>query len=149
MATQDGTVRIFISYARDDDLAPPPGSAGEMGFVKFLHEHLDYKFKSSGPLRPAIWRDVDNIYRGEKFLPRIHDELQRSSILVVVLSQNWMSRDNCKGELEHFLEWRRKNNKVVDEDIILVVKNNVDLEDRPPGLQNQEGYQFYERTNRP
>ena len=64
----DEQIQIFISYARDDD-EPAPDIAGTMGFVDFLHRQLDHSFKS-GRERPEIWRDVKNIFRGERFWPK-------------------------------------------------------------------------------
>jgi hypothetical protein len=143
----DEAIQIFITYARDDDL-PPPDLPSERGFVKFLHDYLNYKFQNFGPLRPIIWRDVDNIYRGEQFLPKIHEELSKSSLLLAILSPNWMSSEYCRGELDYFIECRKRLNEPIVERIVAVEKNEVDRALRPVGLQNQEGYRFYAHTGR-
>ncbi len=103
----DEPMQIFISYARDDD-EPPPDIQGGRGFVEFLHEHLKYKFITSGPFPPDLWRDVQNISDGEQFPPRLEQELSKSSLLLVVLSENWMASAYCRKELEYFKECRRR-----------------------------------------
>jgi TIR domain len=139
-------VQIFISYAWDDNLVPPGAAPDASGFVTYLHKNLDFRFRDWGPNRPTIWRDVDNIYRGEQFLPKIKEQLRKSSLLIVVFSRNWLASVNCRAELEYFLEWRKQQNMSSDEDIILIAKNDVDLALRPPGVQNMQGYEFYEKT---
>lgn len=144
----DDAVQIFISYARDDN-EPPPGIPGAKGFVEFLHEQLKYKFKTSGPLRPALWRDTDNIADGEPFPSRLEQELDKSSLLLVVLSPNWMDREFCRRELEYFRECRERCGEPIDERIVVVEKIPVDLSSRPVGIRNQVGYRFYRQTGRP
>lgn len=147
VAVADAAIQVFITYARDDDL-PPPDLPSKKGFVRYLHDYLNWRFQTSGPMRPTIWRDVDNIYRGEQFQPKIHGELNKSSLLLVVLSPNWMSSDYCRAELEYFVECRKRLNEPIAERIIVVEKDEVSRELRPDGLQNQEGYKFYTHTGR-
>ena len=141
-------IQIFISYARDDD-EQAPNIPNAMGFVEFLHRQMNHKFKTSGRERPEIWRDVDNIYRGEQFWPKIQQELDKSALLLVVLSENWMASDYCRKELDYFRACRQRRGEPVDERIIIVAKNDVDLKDRPEGMRNSEGYCFYRYTDRP
>src|SRR5438445_11187569 len=85
--------QIFISYARDDDAAPPDLSREEAkGFVTSLHEQLLYEFQELGQPRPKIWRDTRGINPGDQFEPLIDEAIAASSLLVVVLSRNWLTR---------------------------------------------------------
>ncbi len=143
----DESVQIFISYAHDDNDAPPNILDG-MGFVTYLQDYLNYKFKTAGPLRPKVWRNVENIHRGERFPAPLREALDRSTLLLVVLSQNWMGSDYCLDELEYFKECRARRNEPIDERIIIVELNEVDRTVRPAELENQEGYKFYELTGR-
>jgi TIR domain len=143
----DEQIQIFISYARDDD-EPAPDIAGTMGFVDFLHRQLDHSFKS-GRERPEIWRDVKNIFRGERFWPKIQLELDKSALLLVILSENWMASEYCRKELAYFRECRNRSGEEVDERIVVIAKNDVELQERPEGLKNTEGYSFYQHIDRP
>jgi TIR domain len=141
-------LQVFVSYSRDDNL-PPPGFADRKGFVEFLQNYLNYKFRSSGPLRPAIWRDTDNIADGEPFPQRLKDELDRSAFLLVVLSQNWLNSKYCLQELEYFCACRKARDEPANERIVIVEKYPVDLKDRPAQLPTAVGYKFYRLTDRP
>jgi hypothetical protein len=145
VAMPDASLQIFISYARDDD-ARPPDIAGAKGFVEFLHDQLRYKFRTSGPQRPELWRDIEQISNGEPFPSRLQQELDKSSLLLIVLSPNWIASSYCRQELEYFKECRRRANQPIDERIIVVEKNPVKLELRPEGIQHQVGFRFYEPT---
>jgi hypothetical protein len=137
----DSPVQIFISYARDDEV-PPPEEPDARGFVTFLHEQVDYIFRGNGHPRPKIWRDKIRIEKAAQFEPMIEDAINASSILVVVLSKNWMASEWCRRELDIFAKcW--KDDKGLRERIVVVGKRHVDRDRRPSLIQGQEGYLFY------
>jgi hypothetical protein len=139
----DSPFQIFISYARDDD-AVPPGVPNATGFVTFLHGQLEYAFKKRGPRRPRVWRDLVGIEKADQFEERIETEVAKSSVLLVVLSHNWMSRQFCRRELECFARrWRAEGELGTRRRVIVVGKRHVDTEHRPSLLQGQEGFAFY------
>jgi hypothetical protein len=141
----DDIGQIFISYARDDDAANPhmPGSKG---FVTFLHGQLLHAFMQHGPDRPRIWRDIEQVDGGDQFRKRIEEALANSSILVVVLSRNWMARPYCRWELDYFAScWRHEGEESVRQRIIIVSKRHVEPEKRPSLLQGQVGFAFSTR----
>jgi hypothetical protein len=136
-------VQIFLSYARDDDVQPPD-SPKLKGFVTSLYDQLGYEFRNMGPERPTIWRDQSQIERGEQFDGEIAKAIAASSLLVVVLSRNWMNRPYCLQELKSFAEhWRAEGDSGVRSRIVVVGKRHIDPDKRPPLLQGQEGYRFY------
>jgi hypothetical protein len=141
-------IQIFISYARDDDTKPPPGAPGTMGFVEHLHVFMNYSFTNAGPQRPQFWRDEDNLYRGERSWPVIEKALNESSLLLIVLSKNWINSNYCKRELAHFVSRLQQRNESFDERIIIAAKNHVGREGRPLGLEYQEGFKFYAVSDR-
>ena len=141
-------VQIFVSYAWDDNDSPP-GFAADKGFVEYLQECLKRKFKSAGPFRPNLWRDEDNIPDGEPFPDRLKTELDKSALLLIVFSPNWINSEHCREELEYFKNSCQRRGLPVDKRIVLVEKMPVDLGDRPPELQNRIGYKFYNLTERP
>lgn len=138
-------VQIFLSYARDDDVSPPL-SLHLKGFVTSLFGQLTYEFTNKGPSRPNIWRDQREIGRAEQFDQKIEDAIKTSVLLVIVFSDNWLSRPYCRRELESFAKhWREKgeSDELIRKRITVVGKRHVAVEQRPLLLQGQESFQFY------
>jgi hypothetical protein len=137
----EDAVQIFISYARDDD-APPPEAPETGGFVRSLHEQLMFEFKRLGHPRPKLWRDTKRIEKADQFEPRILEAIKASSLLLVVLSKNWMASDWCRRELDAFAaRWR--GDRGMQERVIVAAKRHVDRTRRPSLLQGQDGIAFY------
>ena len=135
--------QIFISYARDDD-EPPPDEPSAKGFVTYLHDQLRYELTQLGQPRPELWRDRQRIERSNQFGPHLSEALAKSSLLLVVLSRNWMDRDWCKRELDEFVKQFTKENQTnLRERIIIVGKNQVSRTAYPEWLQGQEGYNLF------
>lgn len=141
-------IQVFLSYARDDD-AQPPDSPELKGFVTSLFGQLRYQFQNLGPEpRPTIWRDQSQIERSEQFDSKIENAIASSSLLLVVLSKNWMARPYCRQELECFAEcWRAESEQGIRGRIVVVGKRHVDPDERPSLLQGQEGFLFYALEN--
>ena len=134
---------IFISYSRDDDV-PPPDRVDRKGFVTFLDESIRYEFRDLGPDRPSVWRDTKRISLGEQFTPEIEEALRKTTFLVVVLSPNWLASKWCRIELDTFAKLHGPDG--LRERIVLVNKRYVELDQRPPSLQGQLGFSFFERN---
>jgi hypothetical protein len=137
---------IFISYARDDD-CPPPDKSGGKGFVTFLDDSVRYEFSKLGPERPKTWRDVRRIADGDQFTPEIEEALKSASVLLVVLSPNWMASNWCKRELDTFAKYHGPDR--IRERIVVVGKRHVDQDKWPSLLQGQTGFKFYVRNEDP
>jgi hypothetical protein len=137
--------QIFLSYARDDDAAPPDLNRTEAkGFVTSLHEQLLYEFQELGQPRPKIWRDTRGVTPADQFEPLIGEALAASSLLVVVLSRNWLTRPYCLGELEEFARrWSKDSERALKQRLVVVAKHYVDPQRRPLLLQGQEGFSFF------
>jgi len=77
-----------------------------------------------GPDRPRLWRDTEEIAASELFDERIRDAIGQSSVFVVVLSPNWISRpQNLRGrrELAAFAErWKDEGNRSIKHRIVVV-----------------------------
>lgn len=136
--------QIFISYARDDD-AQPPNVPEAKGFVTFLHDMLHFEFTQLGHPRPKIWRDTTGgVDLGQQFEPVIDKAIAASSILLVVMSRNWLDRPYCQRELTMFAErWRAGGELSVRNRIVVVNKHNILPHARPALLQGQVGYSFF------
>jgi len=137
---------IFISYARDDD-ASPPGKPDKKGFVTYLYESVEYEFRDLGPDRPKIWRDVKRISEAAQFTDELEKGLKEASILLVVLSPNWMASKWCNRELETFARYHGPDG--IRQRIVVVSKHHIDFDARPELLQGQTGFEFYVRNKDP
>lgn len=76
--------RIFISYRRQDS----QGSAGR------LYDRLRERFGDG-----TIFRDVDTIGAGADFVKDIHDAIEKSDIVIVVIGNKWLTVGDEKGNL--------------------------------------------------
>jgi hypothetical protein len=134
--------QIFLSYARDDDLLPPnlPSGKQASGFITALHNQLLYEFCNLGGGRPELWRDIHGIDRADQFANVIETQIEQSDLLLVVLSRNWIKREWCQRELEAF---QRRWGAQARQRMVVVSKRLVPLDQRPPLLQGQEGYDFF------
>lgn len=135
---------IFVSYARDDDL-PPPDRPDKKGFVSFLYDSIQYEFRDLGPNRPKIWRDINRISDGDQFTPELEAALKQASVLVVILSPNWMASEWCNRELDTFA--RDHGGEL--QRIVVVNKHHIDFAARPALLRGQVGFEFYARNKDP
>ena len=92
-----------------------------------------------------IWRDrkLDGI---DYFDEQIEEHLNKTAILVAVMSPPYMNSEWCRRELDQFLETARAQgrprigNKAR---VVKVIKNPIDREAHPPELQNVLGYEFF------
>jgi hypothetical protein len=131
----DLALRIFISYSRDDNDVPR-GLEKARGFVTTLQDELEYEFRNLGPIRPTIWRDTDGIEKGAQFKDVIEAAIDDSDIFLVVLSDNWLSREWCRDELALFEKrWRHEGDLKLRQRIVVVSKHPLGYERRPAGLR--------------
>ena len=136
MADQN-PVQIFISYARRDDFGT--GRLNSKGFVSALHQALERIQIQQGYPSPYLWRDTQQIEKGDYFNPKIEAAITNSQLLVVVLSRNWIERPNCLKELELF----RHRWGDVRERIVVVRRHMVEEQQCPELLRGTEGYRFF------
>lgn len=137
-------VQIFMSYARADDELPP-NRPNAKGFVTCLLEQLQYEFVDLGAAHALeVWRDIRKIDQGDQFDPIIEDAIKESTLFLAVLSPNWMASENCREELESFLDrWRDEGELRVKQRIIVACKKFVERGKRPSLMQGQQGYDFF------
>ncbi len=136
--------QLFISYARNDNAAPPDEAAAK-GFVDWLYGQIQWRLSQFPEPRPKVWRDTRQIDAAEQFTKELEDALAASDILVVVLSPNWLQRPWCLRELEAFAASHRAlGDDKLRERIVCVIKSHVPPSDRPSLLQGQEGYKFFD-----
>lgn len=135
-------IDIFVSYARDDDAVPadlPPNK----GFVSFLCDQLVYEFTRVGPTRPRLWRDIERVEKGDDFALRFEEQLRTSSLILVILSRNWLARSWCSRELELFTQNWGGNCEAARRRVVFAAKHFIEIDSRPAAIQGQEGYKFF------
>jgi len=137
------SVQIFLSYARIDDELPPHVTDGN-GFVTSLYQDLTHSFRQRGDVDTTIWRDTRRVDTVDQFDPVIQQAIDESSILLVVLSPNWITRPYCKRELDRFKErWKHEGEEKLKHRVIVACKRYVEPETRPSLLQGQTGQYFF------
>jgi hypothetical protein len=136
-------VQIFMSYAWKDNTLPPDDPTAEKGFATLLWEQIDYEFDSADP-KPVLWQDRNRIDDAQQFNPIIEQEIARSSLFLVVLSNHWLASEYCQKELRLFRErWRDEDDYTFGHRIIIVHKTFVPEERRPKIFPVQRGFQFF------
>jgi hypothetical protein len=89
---------VFVSYAHADDLQPVGYGVGD-GWVTTLVSNLDRM--------PAVARKTISIDHqlkpGDPFNADLRAKVERSALLLLLLSQNYIESTWCGTELEHFI----------------------------------------------
>ena len=138
-----GSFQVFISYARKDNESPK--DAPELkGSVTFLQECLSDELTDLGASEVKLWRDKDNIDDTDPFTPILEKQILNSSIMIVVMSPNWLARPYCRMEVEKFAErWSGDGEEAVRNRLKVVRKRPNDRQSWPRWLQDQAGLAFY------
>ena len=82
---------VFISYARDDN----EKENNEKGLITELAGQLEAAGKQ-------VWIDYEDIPLGENFVDTFKDGLDKSDVVISVLSSRYMASKNCRVELGSF-----------------------------------------------
>jgi TIR domain len=136
-------VQIFMSYAWKDNQIPPDDPSAKKGLVTALCEQLEFELGATNP-RPVLWRDRNKMDPAEQHDPIIEEEVRKSSLFLVVLSNNWMASDYCRKELRMFRErWRELNDFDFGHRIILAHVGPVPQDERAKVFPNQLGFDFF------
>jgi hypothetical protein len=133
-------IQIYISYARADDELPPE-APDRAGFVTSLRDQLLFEFNRLGHPRPKIWKGPSSTLNTVGFTPEIRQALAESSLLLVILSRNWLSSESCGRELLAFAG-RWESDPSLRERIFVAEKRHVPDDLRPPLLQHRAGFSF-------
>ena len=138
-----GDFQVFISYARKDNIPIGSGPAVE-GFITFFHESLIQALTDLGASNVKLWRDTRNISDVDQFEPILEKEIIDSSIMLVVMSPNWLASPRCRREVERFdLRWKGEGEEAVKTRIKVIRKRPNERKEWPPLLQGQQGMAFY------
>jgi hypothetical protein len=126
-------VDVFISYSHLD-----------MSWVTNFHRDLESDLGSLLGRRPVIWRDPH--LPGTYFSDEIMAALQRSTVLLCVMSAGYMNSGWCRREREEFCRAASANGGLRPGNVprlVKVVKNLVP--EHPAELRDLLGFDFFER----
>lgn len=100
----DSGLDVFVSYAHADN-GVPVGSSVAHGWVTVLASNLN-----EGPnvLKKRLFID-HQLRPGDEFNGNLLTKIEGSSLLVLLLSQNYVDSDWCGAELEHFIQTHSTN----------------------------------------
>jgi hypothetical protein len=139
---------IFISYGHLDDET----SADDLkGWVDLLVERLPAYMKGPLGYTPKVWRDERSLRGNDVLTGAIREGIERSLILVPVITPRYVLSDWCRRELEMFCSsqspagaaetaFRSRVFKVVKTPLILPHVRDKE----PEQLRDMVGYSFYE-----
>lgn len=119
---------IFISYSHKDNI----GETEDDGWVDIFHKGL-YKYLTGHLGRTAqIWRDRTKMKGNYQLHPAVYDNLDKSSILIPILSPNFVNSEWCPKELKYFFD-RNNQPQAMGTRIFPVVKTPAPT---PPELKD-------------
>lgn len=133
---------IFLSYARidnDKDEHDP-----NEGWIEYFHSRLRLALSHKLGKRLDFWRDVQQIEKGEGWHESIKEGLRDAKVLLSILSPSFLMSDNCRFELEYFLDCHKEDDlKTLKESVIKVIKHQIDLSTLPAAISEPEAFEFF------
>lgn len=136
---------LFVSYAHVDDALLPGANEGWVSvLVGFLETRLSQRLGRSDAY--SLWMDHE-VLGVHPLTPQILDKVQRTALLIVVLSPGYLASAWCQRELSTFLG-------VVDERksgrVLVVEREPVDERELPQELKDLKGFRFWvkDRTHK-
>ncbi len=127
----------FLSYSHIDN---QPFGPKELRWVEAFHNHIRTRLQMKlGARQLDIWYDA-RLTGNEPFSPDIQAALDRSKLLVAVVSNGYLKSDWCPRELHRFAGRTDRQGLIFN-----VLKEPVQREELPAPLRGMNGYEFYRR----
>ncbi len=139
MGSEEG---VFVSYSHADD----EPILDEQGWVTQLRGPLRTLLRQHLGTETKVWRDREFLRGNEDFARMIFLELEGVKLLVAVLSPSFLRSRWCLAELRKFhIEAERAGRLWIDGkcSIFKLCILPVPLEEQPPVLRRQNGYDFF------
>ena len=137
---------LFISYAHIDNVSV---SSGDEGWIDLLHDRLRVRLAQLLGKQPKIWRDL-KLKGYEVFDNTIVIQLERSAILLSVITPRYIQSDYCRNEIDNFFRAIGQQGGAAQlgdkRRVVGVVKTYVPHEEHPAALRDLLPYNFYERN---
>lgn len=134
---------IFISYSRKNNQLPVD-SKGE-GWVTIFRQRIDTKLREllDEGADCSVWMDERDLSRHSPFDKEIAQNLEKTALLLIILSPRYLESPWCKKERETFLETIASQEQK-DSRIFLIEYDPVPVEKKPPELKKLLGFTFWE-----
>lgn len=137
---------VFVSYAQVDDI---PDIDSKPGWVTNLVDKLRSRLAQQLGGREvfSLWMDRKQGLAGnDPIREKIQGTLERTAVMVVIMSPAYLRREWCQLELKEFSEAIQRV-KLTNGRIFIVERENVDQAERPAELRNLRGYRFWVDKN--
>jgi hypothetical protein len=144
-ARSSGRRSVFINYRRLDD-EPPPNEPKAKGFVRYLHEQLRWELKTLGVPEGVLWLDRYKLQNDDDFTTVIREELERSDILLAIVSWNYIQSGWCRAEIEAFAHAQKAANDAAEplrRPIFRIDKQDVPVAHIPQQLREINAIRFF------
>lgn len=142
-ASPDLADEIFISYAHVDNESPKKGLDG---WITRFHQALEVRVAQVRGQKPRIFRDP-KLQGNDVFADLLVDRIQKSGILISILSPRYLKSEWCSRELTEFYNAQKKMGRLVVGDhkarVFKIVKTNIPLDKLPEEVQALIGYDFF------
>lgn len=133
---------IFISYAQVDNQPMDYGDRRDFRWVTYLKDQLqkriDGKLGRIGATK--IWMDLDDLGGNESVPLAIDSALDKTAILVIVLSDGYLESEWCKKEIQTFVESTK-----ADDRLFVVHLADIPLDKRPKEIRDLIGFNFVDK----
>lgn len=142
----DDRYDVFISYAHVDNKV----SKGK-GWVTLLHDALKIRLDMLLGEESKIWRD-EELQGSDKLTDRIKEALERTNVLISVLTPRYTKSEWCNNELQYFLQTNINEKKLENFhkfNVCKVIKTPVD--DEPQAMKQLDllGFPFVKADTTP
>ena len=143
--------QVFVSYAHIDDEAVP---TEPFGCVTLLHKTLKVVLDRQLGCKTDFWKD-ERLEGGMLLTQEITDSLNKSAVMLAVLSKRYVESSSCALELKHFCDAaQRSGGLVVDNHCrvfkVFLMPLSEEESKRQPALAQLNdvlGYEFFERED--
>ncbi|EIJ32983.1 toll/interleukin-1 receptor domain-containing protein [Thiothrix nivea] len=133
---------IFVSYAHVDN---QPFSGGEKGWITHFINNL--RIEVSRRIGRAehyqLWMDF-RLKGSDELTPEIEQQLAKTDMLVILMSQGWLASEWCQRELDIFLQ---THPDTVGR-IFVVEVDSVETASKPERLHDLLSYRFWQQNDR-
>jgi TIR domain len=132
---------IFVSYAHVDDKPAPNVQTGWVStLVDGLLAYLPQKLGRAEAF--DLWMDP-RLSAYEPLTPAILNTIEKSAVLVVILSPAYLSSDWCSREFETFLKKMASQRARTGVRIFVVERDQVEPGEKPAAFHDLWGYRFW------
>ena len=131
---------IFVSYAHIDN---QPVHGQEQGWISYFIDNLGAETgRQMGRSEHfSVWMDF-KLNTNDSVTPEIEQQLRDADVLIIMMSQGWLSSEWCVKELDYFSEVHND----LEKRVFVVNMNGVPREAQPESLHDLLTVPFYEKT---